>query len=258
MKIDILTLFPKMFEVPFKESIIGRAENRGVVRIEVHDLREFTRNRYRQADDRPYGGGPGMVIKPEPVFEAVEYITDQAACESTDCQVRVILMSPQGKTFTQEKAKELVGERHLVFICGHYEGIDERVREKLAADELSIGDYVLTGGELAAMVVVDAVVRLLPGALGKKESAMEDSFSGKLLDWPHYTRPEVYREMKVPGVLLSGNHGKIEKWRRQEALRQTFLKRPDLIEEAGLSEEDREFLKELKREAKLKVTRAHG
>ena len=246
MKIDILTLFPKMFEGPLGESIIGRAVSRGVVRIEVHDLREFTRDRHRQADDRPYGGGPGMVMKPEPVFEAVEYLTGRAASSLRDRQMRVILMSPQGKPFTQEKAKELAERRHLIFICGHYEGIDERVGEKLVAEEISIGDYVLTGGELASMVVVDAVVRLLPGALGAKESAEKDSFSEKLLDHPHYTRPVVYRKMKVPGVLLSGNHGEIERWRRREALRRTFLKRPDLIENAELTREDKEFLGELK------------
>ena len=245
MNIDILTLFPKMFEEPFRESIIGRGRSKGVVHIDVHDLREFTRNRHRKADDCPYGGGPGMVMKPEPVFEAVEYIKGRADCQSRDCRMRVILMSPQGKTFTQDKAKELAEEKHLIFICGHYEGIDERVGEKLATDELSIGDYVLTGGELAAMVVVDAVVRLLPGALGAKESAREDSFSEELLDYPHYTRPAIYREMKVPEVLLSGNHGEIEKWRRQEALRQTFLKRPDLIEKADLTEEDKKFLGKL-------------
>ena len=250
MKIDILTLFPKMFEGPFKESIIERAKGKGIVRIEVHDLRKFTRNRHRQADDRPYGGGPGMVMKPEPLFEAVEYITGRASSQLRDQGVRVILMSPQGKTFAQEKAQELAGERHLILICGHYEGIDERAGKKLAADELSIGDYVLTGGELAAMVVVDAVVRLLPGALGAEESARKDSFSEELLDCPHYTRPAVYREMKVPGVLLSGNHGEIKKWRRQEALRQTFLKRPDLIEKADLSEEDKRFLGKLRRKVK--------
>ena len=247
MKIDILTLFPKMFECPFKESIIGRAKGKGIVRIEVHNLRKFTRNRHRQVDDRPYGGGPGMVMKPEPLFEAVEYVTGQKASRLRDQGARVILMSPQGKTFAQEKAQELAGERHLILICGHYEGIDERAGKKLATDELSLGDYVLTGGELAAMVVVDAVVRLLPGAVGAEESVRKDSFSEKLLDCPHYTRPAVYRGMKVPGVLLSGNHGEIKKWRRQEALRQTLLKRPDLIKKADLSEEDREFLEKLNR-----------
>ena len=248
MKIDVLTLFPGMFEVPFKESIIGRAVSRGVARIEVHDLREYTRNPHRQADDRPYGGGPGMVMKPEPVFEAVECITGRFPGQSGGQRTRVILMSPQGETFTQGKAEELAGEEYLFFICGHYEGIDERVGTKLATDEISIGDYILTGGELAAMVVVDAVVRLLPGALGAKESAEKDSFSEKLLDHPHYTRPASYREMKVPEVLLSGNHGEIEKWRRREALRQTFLRRPDLIEEADLTEEERKFLGKLKKE----------
>ncbi len=241
-----------MFEVPFKESIIGRAGSRGVVRIEVHDLREYTRDRHRQADDRPYGGGPGMVMKPEPVFEAVEYITGRLPGQPGKQRTRIILMSPQGETFTQGKAEELSGEEGLLFICGHYEGIDERVGEKLATDEISIGDYILTGGELAAMVVVDAIVRLLPGALGAKESAEQDSFSEKLLDYPHYTRPASYREMKVPEVLLSGDHGKVERWRREEALRQTFLKRPDLIEEAELTEEERKFLGKLQGEIRDK------
>lgn len=222
-----------------------------MVRIEVHDLREYTRNRHRQADDRPYGGGPGMVMKPEPVFEAVEYITGLPG-QSGKQRARVILMSPQGETFTQGKAEELSGEECLLFICGHYEGVDERVGEKLATDEISIGDYILTGGELAAMVVVDAVVRLLPGVLGAKESAEQDSFSEKLLDYPHYTRPASYREMKVPEVLLSGDHGKVERWRREEALRQTFLKRPDLIEEAELTEEERIFLEKLKERQETK------
>ncbi|MCD5397660.1 tRNA (guanosine(37)-N1)-methyltransferase TrmD [candidate division NPL-UPA2 bacterium] len=250
MKIDILTLFPKMFEGPFRESIMGRVRSKGIVRIEVHDLRKFTRDRHRQADDRPYGGGPGMVMKPEPLFEAVEYITGRKTSQLRNQGVRVILMSPQGKTFIQEKARELAGEKQLILICGHYEGIDERAGKKLATDELSLGDYVLTGGELAAMVVVDAVVRLLPGALGAEESVKKDSFSEELLDCPHYTRPAVYREMKVPEVLLSGNHGEIEKWRRQEALRQTFLRRPDLIEKADLSEEERKFLRRLRRKVK--------
>jgi len=251
MRIDILTLFPGMFAGPFEESIIGRAGSKGIVRIEIHDLRNFTRDRHRKADDRPYGGGPGMVMKPEPVFEAVEYVIGRTtSLLRAPHQVKVILMSPQGKTFTQKKAEELTGKEHLVFICGHYEGIDERVGEKLATDEISLGDYVLTGGELAAMVVVDAVVRLLPGVLGAKESAEEDSFSEELLDCPHYTRPEVYREMKVPEVLLSGNHEEIEKWRRQEALRKTFLKRPDLIEKAELTEKDRGNLRKFKEKQK--------
>ncbi len=249
MRIDILTLFPGMFAGPFKESIIGRAGSKGIVRIEIHDLRNFTRDRHRKADDRPYGGGPGMVMKPEPVFEAVEHVIGRTTSLLRP-QVKVILMSPQGKTFTQKKAEELIGKEHLVFICGHYEGIDERVGERLATDEISIGDYILTGGELAAMVVVDAVIRLLPGVLGAKESAEEDSFSEELLDCPHYTRPEVYREMKVPEVLLSGNHEEIKKWRRQEALWKTFLKRPDLIEKAELTEKDRGNLRKFKEKQK--------
>lgn len=238
MRIDILTLFPKMFQGPLNESMLGRAKKAGLVKINIHDLRHFTHNQHRKADDRPYGGGPGMVMKPEPIFEAVEFIGQGPT--------RIILMSPQGETFSQEKAKELAAETHLLFICGHYEGVDERVRQKLITDELSIGDYVLTGGELAAMVVIDALVRLVPGVLGKSESATKDSFYQELLDCPHYTRPPVYRGMEVPQVLLSGDHQEIQKWCRREAIRQTFLKRPDLLEGANLTEEDKRFLKEVK------------
>ncbi|MCK4326165.1 tRNA (guanosine(37)-N1)-methyltransferase TrmD [bacterium] len=242
MRIDILTLFPKMFQGPLDESILGRAKKAGLVEINIHDIRQFTHNRHLKADDRPYGGGPGMVMKPQPIFEGVEFICSRAG------QPRIILMSPQGKTFSQEKAMELAKESNLLFICGHYEGIDERVRQKLITDELSIGDYVLTGGELPAMVVIDALVRLIPGVLGKGESVRRDSFYQQLLDFPHYTRPPVYLGMRAPQVLLSGNHCEIQNWRRREAIRQTFLRRPDLLKQANLTEEDKRFLKEVKGE----------
>ncbi len=240
MRIDILTLFPKMFQGPLNESMLGRAKKAGLVEINIHDLRHFTHNEHRKADDRPYGGGPGMVMKPEPIFEAVEFICSPSG------QPKIILMSPQGKTFSQEKAKQLAEESHLLFICGHYEGVDERVRQKLITNELSIGDYVLTGGELAAMVVIDALVRLIPGVLGKRESATKDSFYRELLDCPHYTRPPTYRGMEVPQVLLSGDHQEIQKWCKHEAIRQTFLKRPDLLKRANLTEKEKSFLKEVK------------
>ena len=241
MRIDVLTLFPEMFQGPLDESMLGRAKKAGLVEINIHDIRQFTHNQHRQADDRPYGGGPGMVMKPEPIFEAVEFIRSRVG------QPRIILMSPQGETFSQKKAKELAEENDLTFVCGHYEGVDERVRQKLVADEISIGDYVLTGGELAAMVVIDALVRLIPGVLGKRESIMKDSFYQELLDCPHYTRPPIYRGMKVPQVLLSGDHQAIQKWCRREAIRQSFLKRPDLLKRANLTEEDKKFLEEEKR-----------
>lgn len=243
MKIDILTLFPEMFTGPLEESILGRAREKEIVQIDIRDLREYTQGRHRKADDRPYGGGPGMVMKPEPIFEAVKHLTrgDSPRKTTASC-ARVIFLSPQGEVFTQDKAQELAGEKHLIFICGHYEGIDERAVRKLATDEISIGDYVLTGGELPAMVVTDALVRLLPGVLGGENSAKQDSFSKEIFDCPHYTRPALYRQEKVPEVLLSGNHEEIEKWRRREALRKTFLKRPDLINKAELTQEDKDFL----------------
>lgn len=249
MRIDILTLFPEMFPGPLGESILGKARKSKLAEINIHDLRRWTHNQHRQADDRPYGGGPGMVMKPEPIFEAVEFICSRAGPHST----RIILMSPRGETFRQKKAWELAAQSHLVLICGRYEGVDERVGERLATDELSIGDYVLTGGELAAMVVVDAVIRLLPGALGAEESARKGSFAEELLGYPHYTRPAVYREMKVPEVLLSGNHKEIKKWRRQEALRQTLLIRPDLMGKVDLTEEDRGFLGKCSKEGRRKT-----
>ena len=224
MRIDILTLFPKMFEGPFNESIIKRAVERGLVRIFIHNLRDYTHDKHHTVDDYPYGGGMGMVLKPEPIFEAVESIRMELTGSTS-----IILLSPQGRLFSHKVAQELLAYDNLILICGHYEGVDERVREHLVTDEISIGDYVLTGGELAAMVVVDATVRLLPGVLGSELSAREDSFAQGLLKYPQYTRPRVYRGWEVPPILLSGNHEEIARWRHEQAIQRTLKQRPDLL-----------------------------
>src|SRR3954447_3527201 len=221
MKIDVLTLFPAMFAGPLDESIIKRARDAGLLDLKIHNLRDYAHDRHRTVDDRPFGGGPGMLLKPEPLFEAVEKL----ARETT----RVILLSPSGRTFNQAIARELAQVEDLLLVSGHYEGFDERVREELADDELSIGDYVLTNGALPAMVVIDAVTRLLPGALGDDESAQDESFSQGLLEYPQYTRPAEFRGMKVPEVLLSGNHAQIAKWRAEQAKARTAQRRPDLL-----------------------------
>lgn len=224
MKIDIVTIFPSIAEGPLGESMMKRARESGAVEIACHDLREFTTDRHRQVDDEPYGGGQGMVMKPEPFFAAVEALRREDS--------RVLLMTPQGKSFHQRQAEELAGESHLVILCGHYEGVDHRVVEALVDDEISIGDYVLTNGTLAAAVVADAVVRLLPGVLGDERSAWEESFSGegKRLEAPHYTRPQVIEGLEVPEILRTGHHGKIEAWREEMALKRTRENRPDLLE----------------------------
>jgi tRNA (guanine37-N1)-methyltransferase len=222
LRIDLLTLFPDLFTGPVDVSIIQRARKSGLLDLRVHNLRDYTHDNYKTVDDRPFGGGPGMVLKPEPIFEAVETVGDEAT--------KVILMSPVGRIFDQAVARELAREQRLLFICPAYEGVDERVREELADDELSIGDYVLTNGSLAAMVVIDAVTRLLPGALGDEQSSVDESFSQGLLEYPHYTRPAEYRGLPVPPVLLSGNHAVIEKWRREQAELRTKARRPDLWE----------------------------
>jgi len=222
MEIDILTLFPRIFEGPLDESILKRAVEGGLVRVRVHNLRDYTRDKHRVVDDRPYGGGPGMLMKPEPIFEAVEMLRR--------ADTHVMLMTPQGAPFTQQRARELSGCPRLLILCGHYEGVDERVREALVHEEISIGDYVLTNGALAAAVVVDAVVRLLPGVLGDEQSAAEDSFAGGLLEGPQYTRPPEFRGMKVPEVLLSGHHGAVAQWRAEQARERTRQRRPDLLE----------------------------
>ena len=220
MKIDVLTLFPAMFAGPLDESIIKRARADGLLDLAIHSLRDYTHDRHRTVDDKPFGGGPGMLLKPEPIFEAVE----QIARDNT----RVLLLTPAGRPFRQAVARELARQPHLLLICGSYEGFDERVREALADDELSIGDYVLTNGALPAMVVIDAVTRLLPGVLGDDESAHDESFSHGLLEYPQYTRPADFRGMKVPEVLLSGNHAEIEKWRLEQAKKRTTERRPGL------------------------------
>lgn len=224
MKIDVLTLFPEMFLGPLDESIIKRARTTGLLDLSIHNLREYTHDRHRTVDDKPFGGGPGMLLKPEPIFEAVEHLA------RTD--TRVILLSPAGRTFSQSLARELAQQTELLLICGSYEGFDERVRETLADDELSIGDYVLTNGALPAMVIIDAVVRLLPGVLGDDESSRDESFSPGLpgLEYPQYTRPAEFRGMKVPEVLLSGNHAEIARWRAEQARNRTKARRPDLID----------------------------
>jgi tRNA (guanine37-N1)-methyltransferase len=222
MKIDVLTLFPAMFAGPLDESIIKRARNKGLLDLNVHDLRQWTHDRHKTVDDRPFGGGPGMLMKPEPIFEAVESLRREAT--------KVILLSPSGRKFSQPIARELAEQKDLLFVTGHYEGFDERVRLALADDELSIGDYVLTNGALPAMVVIDAVTRLLPGVLGDDDSARDESFSHGLLEYPQYTRPAEFRGMKAPDILVSGNHAEIEKWRREQARLKTEKQRPDLLE----------------------------
>lgn len=241
MQIDILTLFPGVFSGIFSESILKRALDKGIVGIQTWNIRDFTQDKHRVVDDYPYGGGAGMVMKPEPIARAIAKVKEQS-------DAKVIYMAPQGTTFTQQKAEELALLPQLVILCGHYEGIDERVRKTLVDEEISIGDYVLTGGELAAAVVVDAVVRLLPGVLGSAESATEESFSDHLLEYPQYTRPPEFMGLGVPEVLLSGHHAQIAKWRREESLRITWERRPDLLQRAELTNTDRLFLEKLQRE----------
>ena len=226
MRIDVLTLFPRMFESPLSCSILKRAQDAGLVEIALTDIRDFVTDSYRKVDDKPYGGGPGMIMMPGPVFDCAEYVRKLSPEKG-----RIILLTPQGQKFDQKKALELSREKRLILIAGKYEGFDERIRIGLDAEQISIGDYVLNGGELAAMVIVDAVVRLLPGALGDEGSAQDDSFSEGLLEYPQYTRPEVFRDMKVPDILLSGDHAKIAQWRKQQALERTKKWRPDLLKD---------------------------
>lgn len=240
MKIDILTLFPDMFDT-LNHSIIGKAKENNLVEINTVDFRKFSNSKHNKVDDYPFGGGQGMVLQPEPIFNAIESLEKK---ENT----RVILLCPQGERFSQKKAEELSKEEHLVFICGHYEGYDERIREYLVTDELSIGDYILTGGELAAMTMIDSIARLIPSVLGKEESHMDDSFSTGLLEFPQYTRPQDFRGMKVPSVLVSGHHKNIEKYRKKESLRRTYLRRPDLLENYQLSAEEIKLLAEVEKE----------
>lgn len=241
MRIDVVTTFPEMFSPVLSASILKRAQEAGLISVVVHDLRNWTTDAHRTTDDSPYGGGAGMVMKPEPFFAAVEALRCR---EGGDCAEEVILLSPRGELLSQQTARELSSREHLILLCGHYEGVDERVRQHLATRELSIGDYVLTGGELPAMVVIDAVARLLPGALGAEEGAETDSFSEGLLEYPQYTRPAEFRGWAVPEVLLSGHHEQIRRWRRKESLRRTREDRPDLLQGAPLTDEDRELLAE--------------
>jgi len=228
MRIDVLTLFPQMFESPLSCSIVKRAQDEGIVEVSLTDIRDFAPDSYRKVDDKPYGGGPGMVMMPGPVFDCFEHVEKLHPAEG-----RAIILTPQGTPFSQNKAAELSKDDRLILIAGRYEGFDERIRTGLGAEQISIGDYVLNGGELAALVVIDAVVRLLPGALGDEDSAKDDSFSDGLLEYPQYTRPEVFRDMKAPEILLSGDHGKIAQWRRQQAIERTRQNRPDLLEDDG-------------------------
>ena len=242
MRCAILTLFPDMVRTVLETSILGRAGERGLLEARVVNFREFTDDRHHSVDDQPYGGGAGMVLKPDPLFRALE------ALEAEGEPLRLILLSPQGRPFDQDLAEELSREkRRVVFLCGRYEGIDERVRIGWSPEEVSIGDYVLSGGELAALVMIESAARLIPGVLGDAESAVQESFQG-ILDYPHYTRPALYRGMEVPAVLLSGDHERIRRWRRKEALRATLRKRPDLLEKDALSREDQQLLEEIRKE----------
>jgi len=245
MRIDILTLFPEMFEAVLKESIIGRAVERQLLELEFHNIRDYSDNKHRKVDDYPYGGGLGMIMQCQPIFAAAEAIKTKLGEKP-----HTVLMSPRGKTFDQSKAKELSTYKYLTVICGHYEGIDERVTEVLVDEEISIGDFVLTGGEIAAMAVVDAACRFIPGVLKEDASYVDESFNDGLLEYPQYTRPPAFMGLEVPEVLLSGHHENIEKWRRQQSLKRTYERRPDLLSQADLSEEDLKFLDKIKRECK--------
>ena len=237
MRFHVLTIFPGMFDSPLSLSIIARAQKQGLVEVNLHNIRDFAHDRHNTVDDYPFGGGPGMVMKPDPLFESVEHVRES---ESLDENVPTVLMTPQGRRFNQRIAEDLSDLSDMVIICGRYEGVDERVRQNLVTDEISIGDYVLGGGELAAMVVIDAVTRLIPGVLGNFSSAMADSFHDDgLLDCPWYTRPASHGGEEVPQVLLGGDHGQVQSWRRRQALRRTFERRPDLLERADLDEEER-------------------
>ena len=249
MKIDVVTIFPGMIESGLASGIVARAIARGVLDVVVFNLRDYTDDRHRVVDDIAYGGGPGMILKPEPFFKAVEVIGETRGCPSA-----IVLMSPQGRRFDQADAERLGGSGdHLTILCGRYEGVDERVRDGLATDELSIGDYVLSGGELPALVVLDAVARFVPGVVGNPDSIEHDSFARGLLDYPHYTRPAGFRDLHVPAVLLSGHHGEIERWRKREAVRRTLERRPDLLAMAALDDEERQILHELMEERKKGV-----
>ena len=251
MKIDVITIFPKMVEAGLAEGVVGRAKTAGVLDIAVHNLRDFTTDKHHVVDDVPFGGGPGMVMKPEPFFAALNAIRATRGTPGV-----VALLSPAGERFTQDGAKRLAASGHLVLLCGRYEGIDERVREALATEEISIGDYVLSGGEVPALAVIDAVARLVPGVVGDDQSVEADSFTRGLLDYPHYTRPAEFEGRKVPDVLLSGHHGEIKKWRREAALARTVDRRPDLLAGAALDADEREWLKRADRHTSRQADRS--
>ena len=237
LKVDVLTLFPGMFEGYFNESIMKRAAEKGILNLAIHNLRDWAVDPHRTVDDTPYGGGAGMVMMVSTIYDAVGSLRREES--------HVVLLSPQGKLLTQRLAKELAKKRHLIIICGHYEGVDERVRELLVDEEISVGDYVISNGSLTAMLLIDVVTRLLPGVVGDERSIVEDSFYNGFLDYPHYTKPRVFRGMEVPKVLVSGDHGKIRRWRRREALRKTLQRRPELLRKARLSDEDKELIREI-------------
>ena len=243
MRIDVLTLFPQMFDMLNSTGIFQRAVSQGLVSINIYNIRDYTHDKHHIVDDYPYGGGAGMLLKPEPIFEAVEAIKEDANPQE---EVPVILLTPQGRPFSQAIARRLSQHSHLIIICGHYEGVDERVRQHLVTEEISIGDYVLTGGELAAMVVIDAVVRLLPGVLGSELSPLDDSHVAGLLEYPQYTRPPGYRGWPVPEVLLSGNHAQIAGWRREQSIRRTLERRPELLDKVELSPEEKRLVQKLR------------
>ncbi|MFC6261450.1 MULTISPECIES: tRNA (guanosine(37)-N1)-methyltransferase TrmD [Levilactobacillus] len=244
MRIDVLSLFPDMFSGPMHDSIVGKAIENGHLTMPVTNFRDYSTNKHGNVDDYPFGGGAGMLLQPQPIFDALKATEEQAAAEGLP-KGRVILLDPAGVTFDQHVAEEFAHEEHLTFLCGHYEGYDERIRT-LVTDEVSLGDFVLTGGELASMVMIDATVRLLPGVLGNSESAPGDSFSSGLLEYPQYTRPAEFRGMKVPDVLISGNHGKIDEWREKEALRRTYQRRPDLIDHKKLTQQQKHLLADVR------------
>src|SRR5512147_321808 len=250
MQFEVFTLLPEVFPPYLESSILQRAKQRGLIDVRVHNIRDYTHDRHHTTDDTPYGGGGGMVMKPEPVFEAVESVLALSAGQPQPVTVPIILLTPQGRVFTQRVAEELAGHERIALLCGRYEGVDERIRAHLVTDEISVGDYVLTGGELPALIIIDAVTRLIPGVLGDPTGAEDDSHSMGLLEYPHYTRPPEFRGWKVPEVLLSGDHARIEKWRREQALIRTFNKRPDMLEKAELSEVDKRIIESLKKEEK--------
>ncbi|MFC1983448.1 tRNA (guanosine(37)-N1)-methyltransferase TrmD [Chloroflexota bacterium] len=258
MQIDILTLFPQMFQGPFSTGIFQRAIDHKLVGVNIHNIRDYTHDKHHTVDDYAYGGGAGMVLKPDPVFEAVESVKSSISINKGAGELPVILLTPQGRLFSQEIALELSKYSHLILVCGRYEGVDERIREHLVTDEISIGDYVLSGGELGAMVVVDAVVRLLPGVLGSEASPLDDSHSSGLLEYPQYTRPAVYRGWSVPEVLLSGNHAQIAKWRREQAIIRTLERRPELLGKANLNLEERRLIDRLSTSSPLPPSSSKG